>query len=62
MKLKELLDSTKKAAIARALIECEHNARRTAEELDVSVRSLYYWMRDYGFTQPQDVRDFLNLD
>ena len=62
MKLKELIDSTKKAAIARALIECEHNARRTAVELGVSIRSLYYWMKEYGFTEPQNVRDFLNLD
>jgi len=58
-RLKELLDSTRKAAIARALIECGHLREQTARELGIGLRTLHYWLKTYGWKSHKDVEKFL---
>ena len=62
MGLKAILDSARMSAIAVALVECGHHRERTAQSLEIGLRTLHYWLKAYGWKQPQDVRDFLDLD
>jgi len=58
-RLKELLDSTRKAAIARALVECDHNREAAASSLGIGERTMYFWLKAYGWKTRNDVERFL---
>jgi len=58
-RLKDLLDSTRKAAIARALAECEHNRECAALALGIGERTMYFWLKAYGWKSRKDVERFL---
>ena len=44
----QAVEEAEKRAIAAALGECDNHRERTAELLDISVRSLHYKMNRYG--------------
>jgi len=43
-----MLREMEKQAIARALEECSGNRKLTAEKLGISLRTLYYKLKEYG--------------
>lgn len=46
--LAQAVEETEKRAIMSALVECDNHRERTAERLDISLRTLHYKMNRYG--------------